>query len=201
MIPYLLGLSLLTACKKDHHTDLTAPNVPQQKEVYKYQSIEYVLDDKSHMDTDSTIILQKEYLDNTSSVLTSNIIIPAQNETSQFSSNEDYLFSLSGSELEKISVPVIIDGTRISTGSSVWKYNENKTEALPSSLTEQHITLPVQPATKAAINVYAKWQKISTGYTATYKEQTTGKLLKVKGIWTGRQLKGFSTDVHAENLK
>lgn len=201
-LPTLVVLLIILAvsCKKEKNINTSAPS-GHPKDVYQYQQINYIFNDQSSSSNDSTIVAQREYLNNASTDLSGTITIPDQKEISSFSISDSDSRLLSAIDSPKISVPVLIDQGKIHTGPSVWKYTVNSTEALPAGTTNQRVSVSVKANTRVTLNIYAHWRLLSTGYTATFKEQHSGKIVNVSGVWQGRQILGFSTVAVASDLK
>lgn len=184
----LFGLILLYSCEKEIEPVLV-------EDVYEFQNVKYFLTEGDKIEIDTIPVDSREFLNNSTATASLIIDVPDQTETSQFISNEDLPFKLQVNEAIKISVPTHIDEGEIYTSAPVWNYAEVIKETLPSSVSGYYNNFTITPYTKLTVKVNAIWQKISTSYIATYKEQTTGKLLEIEGKWKGSQLNGFSTIV------
>lgn len=194
----LLCSSLLLACKKDDTS--SAENQTQATANYQLDHVTFLVNDHTTTKSDSTILFQKQIVNNASNSLDANIGVPTPDETSKFTTtNPDT--RLMGTFNTKIGVPVALSEEVLHTGEKQWTYSANKSEGKPANVNQYKVTLSVTPYTKINLDVYAKWETLHTDYVATFKDANSGKTLEVNGTWEGRQLRGYSHVVVASNIK
>lgn len=190
----------LTSCKKDkEQKPSTPPTSPYVIENFLFKDIKYLTSDSSRIMIDSTLIFQRTFDNNSSSDMDVIVGLPDQMETSKFASAADTIVIDKTSPI-KFSVPISIKDGEIITGTPDWTFDPGITELKIAPLVNQKLRLKIKSMTREIVSVHAKWQKISSKYTATVAGKKTGKITKIDNIWHGMQLKGFTTTINSSDL-
>ncbi|QEM03711.1 hypothetical protein DIU31_009360 [Mucilaginibacter rubeus] len=196
---YLLICSaLFFSCKKGSDQSATTPQPAAVN--YQLDHVTFLVNEHTTTRSDSTILYQRQIVNNAVNSLEANIGVPTPDETSKFTTNNTDT-RLQGTFATKISIPVALTNQALITGEKKWSYSVNQSEGKAANIDQYQVKLSVTGYTKISLDVYAKWQTLQTDYLATFKDTGSGKTIEVSGTWEGRLLQGFSQVASATPIK